>query len=259
MVVSQTFPRWSGDLHTSGESAARLSRRGRGGGWFPLLQKDPGFLPPCPTRTFGPPRLFPFEAVYDRLLPHAYPVVRGFLRRQIRRWKPDVILGPFPCWILLYRAYQVARELKAALLPLTCMTSGRRTTLRGLGGEPLAEPLEREILTNSRRVLCMTETQRVYYQKKYGVSPQILAILFQPGICFRTHDDVPETHASEDGCLCRFMLAGHEHGCPSSVGPGRRFYCLTTLTFCFARVRHGKSRIPGGQSRRFQIPETGLR
>jgi len=142
-------------------------------GYSRYCKTDPGFKPPCPTVYLRPPRLLPFEIAYERLLPHAYPVIRGFLRRQIRRWKPDVILGAFPVLDFFIAAYQVSRELG---LPFYAHMHDlwQENYAPGHRRRTLADRWEREILTHSRRVLCMTETQSDHYQKKYGISPEIL-------------------------------------------------------------------------------------
>lgn len=175
MVVSQTFPPMVGG---SPILLANLLRDYPGevvaaAGFSRYCKQDPDFLPPCPTAYLRPPRFYPAELIYDRLIQHAFPLIRGFLRRQVRRWKPDVMLGAFPVVDFFIPAYQVARELD---LPFYAHMHDlwQENYTPGSRRGKLAEQWEREILTNAKRVLCMTGTQRDHYQKKYGIDPLIL-------------------------------------------------------------------------------------
>lgn len=175
MVVSQTFPPL---VAGSPVLLANLLRSYPGdvvavAGYSRYLREDPTFVPPCPTAYLRPPAFRLFQSSYDRLIRHMHPLVRWFIRRQASRWRPDVIMGVFPVVDFFVPAFQVAQELRVPfysymhdLWKENFAPDHYRTVL--------ADKWEEPILRQSRRVLCMTETQRDHYSKKYGIVGELL-------------------------------------------------------------------------------------
>jgi len=172
-------PDGRGISHTSGRICCALSRARPCGGWvFPLLANRILDSYACPTAYLRPPRLFHSKQsmiacyrtpiLWSRISPQADPALEA-----------GCDSGAFPVLISLYRV-SVARELR---LPFYAHMHDlwQEKLLSGTRRRTLADRWEREILTNSRRVLCMTETQRVYYQKNTEFRRRFWPNYFNPG------------------------------------------------------------------------------
>ena len=140
-----------------------------------LSNEDPGFQPPCPVQRMW----VPWERVSNRLFsrfrykPVSMWAYRRFLRRQVRRHKPTVMMAAVTSWSMFVPAFQVAQE---AGIPFYAHMHDLWQENWPAESEPyrLASQWEEVILTQSRRVLCMTSVQAEHYHVKYGIQCQLL-------------------------------------------------------------------------------------
>jgi glycosyltransferase involved in cell wall biosynthesis len=144
--------------------------------------EDLDFQPTCPVHRMWIPRArYPYR-VYQRFFQFG-PLTMWrswrFLRRQVARHQPTVILSSSTTPSLFIGAFRVARE--AGIPFYTHMHPLWEETCRpGSDEHRLAIQWEKIILTGSRRVLCLTEAQADFYRKKYGISPQLLPHTMPP-------------------------------------------------------------------------------
>ncbi|MFC2170862.1 glycosyltransferase family 4 protein [Calditrichota bacterium] len=138
-------------------------------GW----NKDPEFQVSCETKYLNPPPFWPFTRYYTRLLRHIMPIIRIFISRQIKSWKPDIILAPYPSPEFLIPAYFSAKRAGIKFY----------VYMHDLWGEnfhdehymaKLSNRYEKEILQGATRVFCITQAQANHYKDKFGIRPYIL-------------------------------------------------------------------------------------
>jgi glycosyltransferase involved in cell wall biosynthesis len=139
------------------------------------LSEDPTFRPPCPVDRMW----VPWEAVSCTLFsPYRHKRVsmwayRRFLRREVHRRRPTVMMAAVTSWSVFVAAYQVAKQ---AGLPFYAHMHDlwQENWAPGSDVYALADRWEKAILTQSRRVLCMTDVQAEFYREKYGLECQLL-------------------------------------------------------------------------------------
>jgi glycosyltransferase involved in cell wall biosynthesis len=175
MVISQSFaPQVSG----SPVLLANLLSGYEGdvsavAGFSSSLKEDPAFKAPCPTVYFRPPRIRIAERGFHRVLPYLHWAIRLFIKRQIKRWQPDIVMLVCPNPDFLVPAYRVCKELGVPYYVHMHdlwqenypPTDHRRA---------LADRWEAPILGDARRVLCMTQVQADHYHEKYGRQCDVL-------------------------------------------------------------------------------------
>jgi glycosyltransferase involved in cell wall biosynthesis len=98
---------------------------------------------------------------------------RRFLRREVRWRRPTVIMAAVTSWGMFVPAFQVAKE---AGLPFYAHMHDlwQENFSPGSDVRKIADQWEKTILTQSRRVLCMTDVQAEFYREKHGIECQLL-------------------------------------------------------------------------------------
>jgi glycosyltransferase involved in cell wall biosynthesis len=180
MVVSRGFPPRVGG---SAILLANLLRDYPGrvsaaAGFSRYNREDAAFIAPCPTAYLEPPRIRMLELACDRFVERFSSLVRAFLRRQVRRRRPDIIMGAFPVVDFFVPAYQSGIPFYAHMHDLWEENYPNPASHRAR----MAARWERQILTSSRRVLCMTAMQRELYTRKYGITPDLLPHTIPTGV-----------------------------------------------------------------------------
>lgn len=136
---------------------------------------DPTFVPPCPTRYLIPPQMFP--RIYGALRKR-HPAVASYfmvrvIQQSLRQLGTKLVLATYPFDELLVAAFRAAQKLG---LPFYAYMHDlwEENTAQGSRRRRFAEQWEPIILTKSTRILCVTETMQWHYEKKYGVSTELL-------------------------------------------------------------------------------------
>jgi glycosyltransferase involved in cell wall biosynthesis len=176
-VVSSSFPpRVSGSailmanllLNYSGKVSAIA-------GYSRYVRPDPEFSPPCETRYLALPRLVPrvYEALNWTVPSVVWRTLSSSIRKTFKELRTDIVLAAYPREDFLVAAFHAARKLRlpfyAHMHDLWIENLPRRSA-----AFRLAEKWEPIILKESTRVLCMTAAMQEYYNKKYGIQPDLL-------------------------------------------------------------------------------------
>lgn len=142
-------------------------------GYSHYAREDPEFTAPCLTAYLRPPAVPLLERAYDRGIQRLHWLVRGFIRRQVAHWRPAAIMGVFPSVDFFVPAFQIAQS---AGLPFYAYMHDlwQENYAPGQRRRIMADSWERIILTQARRVLCMTEAQGELYRRKYGIAYDLL-------------------------------------------------------------------------------------
>ena len=144
-------------------------------------QEDPDFVPPCPVDRMWSPQNLLLYRVFFRLKykPPCMWSYRRFLRREAARRWPAAIMAASPAVGMFLSAFQVARR---AGIPFYAHMHDlwEENSAPGSDSQKLASRWEKIILTQARRVLCMTDVQADFYRKKYGISSQLLPHTIPP-------------------------------------------------------------------------------
>jgi glycosyltransferase involved in cell wall biosynthesis len=142
-------------------------------GYSRYMKKDANFKSPCPVVFLDPLKGKPFELAYAKFMNSNRWYVRSFIMRYVKKFKPDAILAAFPHSTFFIAAFEVARKMG---IPFYAHMHDlwQENYPDGYYAKKLANKYEATILKNAERVYCMTTTQADHYQKKYGITPQIL-------------------------------------------------------------------------------------
>ncbi|HEU4472544.1 MAG TPA: glycosyltransferase [Flavisolibacter sp.] len=143
------------------------------GGYSRYMKEDKSFTPPCPTVFLKPLKGKFFELAYAKFMNNNRWYVRRFIEKQVKKFRPDAILGAFPHSTFFIAAFEVARKMG---LPFYAHMHDlwQENYPEGYYAKKLADQYEALILKNAARVYCMTSTQAEHYAKKYGIAPEIL-------------------------------------------------------------------------------------
>lgn len=138
---------------------------------------DDAFRPPFPTYYFNPPAL-PLiskylKRYYDNYIKYFHPLIIRHLVRKINSWKPSVIFSHCPDVDYFICAYQAARKCKIPFYSHMHDLWEENHSPNSYIGK-MAVKWEREILSNSKRVLCMTTIQQQHYLQKYDLATELL-------------------------------------------------------------------------------------
>jgi glycosyltransferase involved in cell wall biosynthesis len=182
LIVSQAFPP---EVSGSATLLTNIVEAFKGectaiSGYSRYVKRDPSLVPPCPTISIRPPRIRLFELLYARTINRFRFIVRSAIRKQVRRDRPDVIMGAFPHSTFFIAAFEVAQEFG---IPFFAHMHDlwQENYPDGYYAKTLADKYERHILTTAARVLCMTSTQQLHYKNKYGVESDLLPHSIPPG------------------------------------------------------------------------------
>jgi glycosyltransferase involved in cell wall biosynthesis len=144
---------------------------------YPGERIDINFKPAFPIIYFNPPTIPLFgkylKRYHDFLLRSIHPILIRHMVREINKYKPDVVFSHCPDIDYFICAYQAAILCKipfySHMHDLWEENHGPDTYLG-----KMALKWEAKILKNSKRVLCMTETQKLHYKTKYNIDADIL-------------------------------------------------------------------------------------
>lgn len=148
-------------------------------GYSIYTNKDKYFEPPCPTAYLVPPENKFFQLGYAKFINNNRWFVRSFIRKQVNKFHPDVIMGVFPHSTFFIAAYEVAQE-KGIPFYAHMHDLWQENYPDGYYAKTLADKYEASILKNADKVFCMTETQAEHYANKYGIEPLILPHTISP-------------------------------------------------------------------------------
>ena len=185
MVVSQTFPPLVGGtanllanlLHSYPGDVVAVA------GYSHYRAEDPTFATPCRTVYLRPPRVRLLELMYDRLLALACQrkFIYYFIKLQVRRFQPDVIMSASPGVGFFVSAFRVAQDLGIPFYAhMHDLWQENYKPGDFLKRRELADRWERSVLTRARRVLCMTVAQQDFYSRKYGICTDMLPHTIPP-------------------------------------------------------------------------------
>jgi glycosyltransferase involved in cell wall biosynthesis len=144
---------------------------------YPGKRIDKNFSPPFQTVYFNPPNI-PIiakflERYHDHLLRYVHPVLIKRMMREIKKYKPDIVFSHCPDIDYFICAYQSAVRCRVPFYShmhdLWEENHGPQTYIG-----KMAIKWESIILKNSKRVLCMTEAQKLHYKTKYNIDVNIL-------------------------------------------------------------------------------------
>lgn len=177
-------------------------------GYSRYTNKDNHFEPPCPTAYLIPPDNKIFQLGYAKFINNNRWLVRSFIRRQIKKFRPDVIMGVFPHSTFFIAAYEVAQENN---IPFYAHMHDlwQENYPEGYYAKTLADKYEATILKNASKVFCMTETQAEHYINKHGINPLILPHTISPSDLEKLeyHDAGAESNVLFAGALSDVMNA----------------------------------------------------
>ncbi len=149
----------------------------------PLVLEDPGFRSPCPVYRMWVPQRGLSWRIFSRLqqTPLIMLAYRRFLRGQIRRHRPKVIIAAASSWNMFASAFQVASQ---AGIPFYAHMHDlwEENCPPSSGSQSLARRWEPLILKRARRLLFMTTVQADFYREKYGIEGQLLPHTVLPAI-----------------------------------------------------------------------------
>ncbi|GJM33465.1 MAG: hypothetical protein DHS20C18_24660 [Saprospiraceae bacterium] len=141
-------------------------------GWQYGAKIDPEFKPPCPTTYLRMPGSLPQRA-FDRYTQELIPFIRLFIIRQLKKMKPDAVLGTCPSGEFFIAGYQACKKLGIPFMAHMHDLWEENVPVTSHKKE-MAIKWEREILMNAERVYCMTDVQKQFYHDKYGINPRLL-------------------------------------------------------------------------------------
>ncbi len=144
---------------------------------YPGERIDPAFLPTFPTEYYNPPSLplvgHYLKRYHDSYLKYIHPVLISRMVKTIRSWKPDVVFSHCPDIDYFICAYQAAQKCGVPFYTHMHDLWEENHSPDSYIGQ-MAVRWEKEILTKSKRLLCMTSIQQQHYQQKYNINSELL-------------------------------------------------------------------------------------
>lgn len=142
-------------------------------GYSRYVKHDDSLLPPCETKRIKPPKGKLFELFYAKTINNFRGIVRRAIRKEVRKHRPDVIMGAFPHSTFFIAAFEVAQEMN---IPFFAHMHDlwQENYPEKYYARVLADKYEKTILTKATLVLCMTTTQQLHYKQKYGIDSALL-------------------------------------------------------------------------------------
>ncbi len=143
-------------------------------GFSRYTKRDETLSPPCKTIYIKPPKIKLLELGYAKIVNNFRFIVRNQIRRQVKKNRPDVIMGVFPHSTFFIAAFEVAKEMN---IPFFAHMHDlwQENYPDGYYAKKLADKYEKVILSTATRVLCMTSSQQDHYKKKYNIDSDIIA------------------------------------------------------------------------------------
>jgi glycosyltransferase involved in cell wall biosynthesis len=96
-------------------------------------------------------------------------LVKRFMLKHIRQYKPDLLFIPFPEVNFFIPCYQVAMKTKIPYY-VHMHDLWEENFKDGHWKKKAAQQWEERILRNAKRVFCMTDVQMEFYKQKYGLT-----------------------------------------------------------------------------------------
>lgn len=176
LIVSQAFPP---EVSGSATLLTNILSSFKGDctvitGFSRYTKRDENLKAPCETIYIKPPKIKFFELTYAKVINNFRFIVRNRIRKQVKKNRPDVIMGVFPHSTFFIAAFEVAREMN---IPFFAHMHDlwQENYPDGYYAKVLADKYEKEILSKATRVLCMTSNQQDHYKKKYNIDSDIIA------------------------------------------------------------------------------------
>lgn len=133
---------------------------------------DPDFVPGCPCERMSAPRIDALRKRWNhlgRFRLFRWHVSR-YLKKQMKKYRPTVVMGTFPDPDFFLGAFHAARELNIPFYTyMHDLWEENATGPRHEYSRNLARQWERRVLMESKRVFCITDSQGEYYKEKYGI------------------------------------------------------------------------------------------
>lgn len=156
VLVNNIFSKYEGELYAIGGTT--------------FTKYDPDFKAPCETKYIRFPRNW-FFAVLSNYHISFFWVYYFYLLYQVRKIKPALIFGNYPHEVMFVASYKVAKKLKIPFYSYMHDLWEENTENKR---RKFASKWEKEVLSNSKRVLCCTEKQQEHYFSKYGIHTDLL-------------------------------------------------------------------------------------
>jgi glycosyltransferase involved in cell wall biosynthesis len=147
-------------------------------GWQYGAKVDSAFEPPCHTIYLKMPGDFA-QRVFDRFASKLLPFIKWFIKRQLKKEKPDAVLAVCPNGEFFISAYQACKDLGIPFMA-HMHDLWEDNIPNNSPRKAMAKNWEPEILKNAHTVFCMTSVQQEFYLKKYGIKPELLPHTIRP-------------------------------------------------------------------------------
>jgi glycosyltransferase involved in cell wall biosynthesis len=144
---------------------------------FPGENIDYEFKTPFETIYFNPPQIPVVKKFinkyHDYGLKYFHKILIWKMVKFIRKYKPDIIFSHYPAIDYFICAYQASKITKVPFYAHMHDLWSENFSEKSYIGK-MALKWEKEILTNSTAVFCMTDIQQLHYEKKFGIKTQLL-------------------------------------------------------------------------------------
>jgi glycosyltransferase involved in cell wall biosynthesis len=138
------------------------------GGWQYEAKVDSGFKLNCET-TYVKFNLKIFQRIFEKYSYKFIDYIKNKITQKAKEKKADFIMGVYPNSVFFVAAYLAAKEEKIPFIAYMHDLWQENYKADSANGK-LAVKYEREILTNSYKVFCMTGIQKNFYDEKYNGS-----------------------------------------------------------------------------------------
>ena len=133
---------------------------------------DPSFTPPCKSYYIKHPRGGIAESLSRRFHFLFLPFYYRFILIKTRYIKPDIIFANFPREVMLVASYKVAIKLDIPFY--VYMHDLWQENMHYPGPLRFANNWESKVLLAAKRVICCTNSAKVYYKNKYNIESDII-------------------------------------------------------------------------------------
>ncbi len=133
---------------------------------------DSNFHPPCKTYYLTPPDNDILKRIYYKVIPRLRFINRWLMLRIARKENPSIIFGNYPEPEFFISSYEVSKKLNvpfyAYFHDLWTENMHRKFELNQ------ALKWEEIIVKNSKKVICCSEFQQLYFKSKYNIETELL-------------------------------------------------------------------------------------
>jgi len=180
MIISRSFPPFvvgssilMSNLFDSYEGEAKALAC-----WQYQTKIDSGFTTPCETFYLKMPNAF-LQRVFDRFQHKLMFINRLFIRKHLKKHRPDLVFFVYPNAPFLVAAYQVCRSMRIPyVLQMHDLWEENYSIEHPRGA--LARKWEAQIYKNALRRFSMTKIQQAHYKNKYNLPIDILPHTIRP-------------------------------------------------------------------------------